>query len=89
MIAYLIALPLAVYALAGLFLLIDQDEPVRSLLRLTWRLTLVAVLVMVVPAADRIWVGAAFATVIVLHAGFQVLLRHVVRSERWLIEPID
>jgi hypothetical protein len=88
-IAFLVALPLAVYTLAGLFLLVDQDDPVRSLLRLTLRLLLVALLLALVPGSDRIWVGAAFLTVVVLHAGFQLLARRAVGGDRWTTERID
>lgn len=88
MITYLVALPLAVYVLAGLFLPIDLGNPGRALLGMTWRLTLLALLVTIAPHTQRIWVAAAFATVVVLHTAFQVLVRYAMRSERWLPQPI-
>ena len=89
MIAFLIALPLSVYTLAGFFLLLDQNDPVRSLLRLTMRLLMVALLLALASNAERIWVGVAFLTVVTLHAVFQMVARRAVATDRWLTDPID
>ena len=86
---FLLSLPRAVYTWSGLFLFIDQPSPVHALVRLSFRLALVALLVFVTPAESRIWIGIAFLLVALLHAGAQRLIRYAIRTDRWLTERIE
>ena len=86
---FLLSLPLAVYTLAGLFLFIDHATPFQSLLRLTWRILLVALLAFVTPANDRLWIGAAFLTVILLDTLALLASRYILGSSRWIADRIE
>jgi len=86
---FLLGLPLAVYTWSGLFLFIDQPSLVHALVRLSFRLVLVAGLIFLTPAGSRIWIGVAFLLVALLHAGAQRLIRYAIRTDRWLTARIE
>ena len=86
---FLLALPLSVYLLAGAFMVIDAANRSAALLSFTLRLAICALLVAVLPADSRIWVGAAFLTVLLLHAATSVGARYALRSGRWPTEKVD
>lgn len=86
---FILSLPLAVYTLAGFFLLVDQDNRLTALLHITFRIGLVAALLVAVPAGSRLWVGIAFCVVILLHAGSSILLRFGISRGYWTTERIE
>ena len=89
LIVFVIALPMAVYVLAGFFLLIDLTDRFQALQKLTIRLLLLTLLIVITPAESRAWIGAAFATVIALHVVAQTLLRYAIASGRWPTQRIE
>ncbi len=86
---FLLSLPLAVYILAGIFYVIDQDDKVAAVLSLGWRILLTVGLVMLAGYENRIGVAGAFAFVIVLHTLFSLGVRWLITSGRWISESID
>jgi len=86
---FLIALPLSVYLLAGILSIVDGPNRSRTLAGFTLRLAVCALLVVLTPAESRIWIGAAFMTVVVLHGLTTVGIRYAVRSGRWPTDRID
>lgn len=89
---FILTLPLTVYTWAGCLQLIDQvDQPnrFRALLQLTFRLGLLALLVLLTPAVARGWIAAGVLTVTVLTFGFQYGLRYAIRSGRWITDRIE
>jgi len=86
---FLIALPLSVYLIAGVLSIIDGSNRSRALAGFTLRLSVCALLVVLTPAESRIWIGAAFLTVVVLHGLTTAGIRYAVRSGRWPTERID
>jgi hypothetical protein len=86
---FLIALPLSVYLIAGVLSIIDGPNRSRALAAFTLRLAVCALLVVLTPAESRIFIGAAFMTVVVLHGLTSAAIRYAVRSGRWPTERID
>lgn len=86
---FLLSLPFAVYILAGIFYLIDQDDKVAAVLSLSWRILLAAGLVTLAGHENRIGVVSAFAFVIVLHATFYLGVRWLITTGRWITESIE
>lgn len=86
---FLLSLPLAVYVLAGFFGLVDLVDQFRAVVRITLRLLILTAFVLITPAASRIWIVTAFLVVASLHAGAQLLLRHAIRSGRWMTQRVD
>lgn len=86
---FLFSLPLAVYTLAGLFLLIDLPDRFRATMLITVRLAALSVFIIVTPAHARLWIGAGFLLVIILHATTQLFIRHALTSGRWPAERIE
>lgn len=89
LVVFLLALPLSVYLIAGALLIIDAANRSRALARLCLRLTVCAGLILLTPAESRIWIAAAFLTVVVLHTATTLATRHAVRAGRWPTERID
>lgn len=87
-IVFLVSLPLAVYTWAGCFLLIDLEDRIRAVRILCGRLLVVMLLVFITPAPGRIWIGAAFLVVAVLHLGTYLIVRMSVQG-RWRVDRID
>jgi predicted tellurium resistance membrane protein TerC len=86
---FVVSLPIAVYTLAGLFLLVDLMDRVRAVVQITLRLLLLTGFVLITPVSSRIWIAVAFALVAGLHAAAQLLLRYAIRSGRWPTQRID
>jgi hypothetical protein len=90
--AFLLAMPLTIYTLAGCLQVIDQVDPggrFAALLSVSFRLLLFALLVLALPAEARLWIffGAISALTLTFTASF--LGRYVVRSGRWPTERIE
>ena len=84
--AFLLAMPLTIYTLAGCLQVIDQVDAggrFGALLSLSFRLLLFALLVLVLPPESRQWIffGALSALTLTFAASF--LGRYAVRSGRW------
>ncbi len=86
---FLVSLPMAVYLLAGVFGLIDLEDKVAALLRLSWRVLLAAGIVILAGHQHSFWVAAAFATVIVLHTAIYSIGRWLITSGRWITQRIE
>jgi hypothetical protein len=86
---FLLALPLSVYLIAGVLAIIDSPSRSRALAGFTLRLGIFALLVAITPAQNRLWIGAAFLTVLVLHAATTAGIRYAIRSGRWPTERVD
>lgn len=86
---FLLSLPFAVYILAGIFYVIDQNDKGAAVLSLSWRILLAVGLVMLAGHENRIGVTSAFAFVIVLHATFYLGVRWLIKSGRWISESIE
>ena len=87
--AFLLALPLAVYLIAGVMSVIDGPNRSRALVGFTLRLGFCALFVALIPGADRIWIGTAFLTVLALHTLTTAATRYAIRSGRWPTDRID
>ncbi|MEM8767271.1 MAG: hypothetical protein AAGE43_07500 [Pseudomonadota bacterium] len=85
-IALLLAMPLTVYVLAGIFLLKDNGADSRSFRALTFRALLLALLIYLTPAEDRAWIALGAGIVVLLHLGAQYGLRYLISSGRWPAE---
>lgn len=84
LLVFLVSLPLAVYTYAGGFALIDHGNRFQALLSLSFRLLLVATLLLVTPTGSRGWIAAGFLLVLVLHGSASMLLRHALNGDRWI-----
>ena len=86
---FLLALPLSVYVLAGMLAILDGGSRATALIGLSLRLAVLCLLVVLTPADSRVWIGAAFLTVLILHTGTAVWLRRALRRGHWLTERVD
>ncbi len=89
---FILSLPLTVYTWAGCLQIIDQVDQLsrfRALLSLALRVGLFALLVLLTPDTERIWIAVGALTVTVLTFGFQYLLRYAIRSGRWITERVE
>ena len=89
---FIISLPLTVFTLAGCFQLIDQIDSLsrfRALMRLVFRLVLLALLLLATPEEARIWIAAGMGSVVVLTLGSQFGLRYLIRSGRWITDRTE
>lgn len=89
LVTLLIGLPLSVYTLAAVFALIDLDDKSRALLRLTSRILLNVLLLLLAGAGVWIWLLTAYLVVITLHAAVFVGIRQALSSGRWISDSID
>jgi len=92
LIVYLISLPLTIYTLAGCLQIIDQREPAgrfRAVLSLSLRVALFAILIIATPTPSRIWIPAGVLTAVVTTIGFQLVIRHLIRTGRWPTGRVD
>ena len=89
LLAFLLALPLSVYLIAGVLQVIDAPNTSRALARLSLRLGVCAGLVLLAPSTSLIWIAAAFLTVVVLHAATTFATRYAIRTGRWPTERVD
>ena len=88
-IALLIAMPLTVYTLAGMFQLKDNGADARALMALAFRALLLALLIYLTPGGDRVWIALGAGIVIALHLGAQYGLRYLIASGRWPADRSD
>ena len=86
---FVLSLPLAVYTLAGFFLLVDQNNRLTALVHITFRIGLIAVLLAVTPVQNRLWIGVAFGVVILLHAASSILLRMGISRGYWITDRVE
>lgn len=86
---FLVSLPLAVYTLAGFFLLIDLPDRFRATVSLTLRLVLLTGFILLTPDHARLWIGLGFLVVIALHITTALFLRHALTTGRWPAERIE
>ena len=86
---FILSLPLAVYTLAGFFLLIDQSNRLSALVHITFRIGLIAVLLAATPVQSRLWIGVAFGVVILLHAASSFLLRIGISRGYWITDRVE
>ena len=86
---FLVALPLSVYLIAGILSIIDGPNRSRALVGFTLRLGVSALLIALTPADDRIWIGGAFLTVLMLHTVTTAGIRYAMRTRRWPTDRID
>ncbi len=89
LVLFLVSLPMAVWLIAGVFGLIDQEDKVAALLRLSWRVLLAASIVIVAGHENSFWVAAAFVLVIVLHTAIYGLGRWLITTGRWITQRIE
>jgi hypothetical protein len=89
LVTLLIGLPLSVYTLAAVFALIDLDDKSRALLRLTSRILLNVLLLLLAGPGVWIWLLTAYLVVITLHAAVFVGIRQALSSGRWISDSID
>lgn len=88
-IVYLVALPLSVYLIAGALSIIDGPNRSLALAGFTLRLGICALLIALAPVQSRLWIAAAFLTVLVLHTVTTAGIRYAIRSGRWPTDRID
>jgi uncharacterized membrane protein YagU involved in acid resistance len=86
---FFLSLPLAVYTLAAFFLLVDQNNRLTALVHITFRIALIAVLLVATPAQSRLWIGIAFGVVILLHVASSILLRMGISRGYWITDRVE
>lgn len=86
---YLLSLPLAVWALASLFALIDQPDTPTAIVRIGVRCLLVLAFVYLVGPPGRAPVLWGFLTVMVLHLGLFGLSRWLIVHRGFNVKRID
>lgn len=86
---YLLSLPLAVWALAGLYCLIDDVDTTAGVARISLRCLAVLTFIYVVGPQGREPLLWAFVTVIVLHLGAFTVSRWLITRRGFNIRQID
>jgi predicted permease len=86
---YLMSLPLAVWALAALFSLIDDNDAAAAVVRISTRCLAVLAFMFLVGPYGRAPVLWAFLTVIVLHLSFFGLSRWLIIHHGFNVKRID
>ena len=90
--AFLLAMPLTIYTLAGCLQVTDQVEAsgrFRALLSLSFRLVLFALLVLVLPAEARPWLLYGAISALTLTFTVSSFARFVIKSGRWPTDRIE
>lgn len=87
--AYLLSLPLAVWALASLYCLIDDPDTTAAVVRISTRCLAVLVFIYLVGPHGRMPVLWAFGTVIMLHLSVFGLTRWLIIHRGFNAKRID
>ena len=90
--AFLLAMPLTIYTLAGCLQVTDQVDAAGrfgAMLSLSFRLVLFALLVLVMPPESRLWILFGALAALLISFIFSFVGRYAVRSSRWPTERIE